>query len=166
MVTVTDSMSDLQIQCVKTCICYCLLDWITNEWADLVLDVLSRLLPIVCDPLSVRSLSDCYPSPVAESSTLVPPLLHEVFALRAVLRETREVPSECAAAVQTCSGDIAVLREHCQCSYAARPRPAVCIEAHWQLLAKYLKHPLLSDLHSTFYMSDRYIDKVQALRLF
>ena len=120
-----DLASDAVIQRALTCACYRLLDFVTEEWCDLVPDLLCRLGPIARGLPPGLSLSDRYGPPVTEveepsSSSIAPsaaalpaapsPLL-EIFALREALRETWDVPWECARVVQTEAGNVLDARE-------------------------------------------------------
>jgi hypothetical protein len=112
------------------------LDYITVEWANLMPELLGRLVPLVRDIPPGRTLSDFYRSPRAEPPAdnamfyrSAPSPLLEVFAIRAVLRESSTVPAECAHAIQIASERVAEEREKYRRTYCA-PRETRAAARH------------------------------------
>jgi hypothetical protein len=108
--------TDPEIQRALACICYRLLDHVTAEWVVLAPEILGCLLPIVRDLPPGQTISTYYPS---FSPDDVPPLLREVYTLRAILRETWQVPTDSANVVLLCVAGVNRAREDYQRSFAA-----------------------------------------------
>jgi hypothetical protein len=127
--------SDANLQRALACSCYRLLDFITADWYGLVPELLGSLGPIVRDLPPGQTLSDTYPPPAAGNSSptspsflavapvpglyLPPPPLAELFAVRALLRHTSDIPSECAAAIGVQAGRVTSTREDYQRAHNA-----------------------------------------------
>jgi hypothetical protein len=119
---------DPTVQRALACSCYRLLDLITAEWYYLAPELLGSLSPIVRDLPPGQTLYDTYPPP-AEAPLLAPaPVpapsfaphpLPELFELRAALRRTADIPSECASAVRAAVGNLTSSREDYQQAHSA-----------------------------------------------
>ena len=107
--------TDPDVQRALACICYRMLDHVTAEWVDLAPDVLGCLLPIARDLSVGQSVATRYPSPSSED---VPPLLREIFSLRAVLRDSWQMPGHCSALVHMGVAEVTRARHNYRRSFA------------------------------------------------